>query len=104
MDRRSCAPRRHIDLAWISLGIGDELRNGFGWNRWVYLHDERHTDDAGDRRDVGHEIEIQVFIEGYVYGVGRSDQQKRETVGRCPQSRLGDDVAGRPRTVPHYTF
>src|SRR6516165_9253621 len=74
MDRRSCTARRHIDLARISLGIGDELGNGFGWNRWIYLHDERHADDAGDRRDVGHEIEIQVFIERYIDSVARSDQ------------------------------
>ena len=43
-------PDRHIDLARIGLGIGDELGNGFGWKRWVYLHDERHADDARDRR------------------------------------------------------
>ena len=49
--------------------------------------------------DVAHEIEIEVFIERYIDGVGRSDQQKRVTVGRCPQGRLGRDIAGCPRPV-----
>ena len=52
--------------------------------------------------DVAHEIEIEVFIERYIDGVGRSDQQKRVTVRRCPQGRLGADIAGRPRSVLDY--
>ena len=30
----------------------DELGNRLDRNRWIYLQDEGHTDDAGDRRDV----------------------------------------------------
>src|SRR6266446_3017920 len=44
--------RAQIDLAWIGLGIGDELSDGSDRNRWVHLHDERHANDAGDRRYV----------------------------------------------------
>ena len=32
MDAAAVAGRRHVDLARIGLGIGDELGNGLGWN------------------------------------------------------------------------
>ena len=34
------AGRRHVDLARIGFGIGDELGNGLGRNRWIDHHDE----------------------------------------------------------------
>jgi hypothetical protein len=34
----SVAARRHVGLAWIGLGIGNELKNRLGGNRWVCLH------------------------------------------------------------------
>ena len=37
--RRPVASRRHVELAGIGLGIGDELGNGLGRNRWIHLHD-----------------------------------------------------------------
>jgi hypothetical protein len=33
------AGRRHTDLAWIGLGVGDELGNRLGWNQWIYFQD-----------------------------------------------------------------
>ena len=61
--RRSVAGRRHVDLARIGLGIGDELGNRLGRNRWVDHHDEGTADDARDRRDVADEIVIEFLVE-----------------------------------------
>ena len=33
------AGRRHVDLARIGLGVGDELRDRLGRNRWIDHHD-----------------------------------------------------------------
>ena len=40
------AGRRHVDLARIGLGIGDELGNRFGRKRWMDHHDVGLADDA----------------------------------------------------------
>ena len=64
------AGRRHVDLARIGLGIGDELGNGLGRNRWIHHHDIGHADDARDRRDVADEIEIELVVERRVDRVG----------------------------------
>ena len=55
--------RRHVDLARIGLGIGDELGNRLGRNRWIHHHDMGRADDARDRRDVADEIEIELVVE-----------------------------------------
>jgi len=54
------ATRRKIDSSWISFGIGDELGNRIGWQRWIYHQDIGFPADAGDRHDVAGEIEIQL--------------------------------------------
>ena len=69
------AGRRHVDLARIGLGIGDELGNRLGRNRWIHHHDKGHAADACDRRDVADEIEIELVIERRVDRVRRTDQR-----------------------------
>jgi hypothetical protein len=67
--RRPVAGRRHVDLAGISLGVGDELREGLGRDRWINLHDEREGGQSADRSNIADEIEIQFLIECCVDGV-----------------------------------
>ena len=43
MGRGPVAGRRHVDLARIGLGIGDELGNRLGRNRWIDHHDVGHA-------------------------------------------------------------
>ena len=81
MGRGPVAGRRHVDLARIGLGVGDELGNGLGRNRWIHHHDIGRADDAGDRRDVADEIEIELVVERRVDRVRRTDQQQRIAVG-----------------------
>ena len=73
MDRGSGTARRHVDFARIGLGIGDELENRLGRNRWVDLHDERHADNGPDRRDIVQEIEVEIFIKRRINRIARSD-------------------------------
>ncbi len=93
------AGRRHVDLARIGLGVGDELGNGLGRNRWMYLHDVGRADDARDRRDVADEIEIELVVERRVDRIRRTDQQQRIAVRRRTHDRLGADIAGGARPV-----
>ena len=59
---------------------------------------------ARDRRDVAHEIEVELFIERRVDRVARSDLQKCVAVSRRPQGRLSPDIAGSTRPVVDYEF
>ena len=61
--RRAVAGRRHVDSARIGLGIGDELRDCLGRNRWMHHHDISYPRDATDRCDVSHEIEAEICVE-----------------------------------------
>ncbi len=69
------AVRRHIDLAWIGFGVGDEFRQGFGRQRRSDLQHVWHQVDARDRNDIGGEVEIQIFIKRRINGIGGSYQQ-----------------------------
>ena len=93
MRRRADAGRRHVDLARIGLGIGDELRDRFGRKRRHHDHDVGIAADAGDRRDVADEIVIQLVVERRIDRVGKRRQQQRLPVGRRLDHRLGGDTA-----------
>src|SRR5262245_53056795 len=54
----SVAGRCHVDLAGVRLGIGDELGNGLGRDRWMDHHDEWRATDACNRRKVAKKNEI----------------------------------------------
>ena len=71
------AGRRHVDLAGIALGIGDEFGNRLGRNRWIHQHDNGLADKARDRRDVSDEIEIELVIERGVDAAAVSATRRR---------------------------
>src|SRR5271154_910360 len=73
------ARRRIIDLARMSLGIGDELGNRLGRKRWINLKDFRHADEACNRCDVADEIEVELFIKRRVDRGRRSEEEERVT-------------------------
>src|SRR5258708_407076 len=93
------AGRRYVDLARICLGIGDELWNCFGRNRRMYYHDEGVAADGCDRRDVAHEIEIELVVERRVDRVSRACQEQRVAVRRRLHDCLGGDIGGSARPV-----
>ena len=99
MDRAADAGRRHIDLAGIGLGIGDELGTRLGRKRRIDHHDERRTGDACDRRDVADEIEIEIVVERRIDGVRRRGHKKRVAVRRRPHDRLGGEICAGARPV-----
>src|SRR6266480_4808295 len=80
MAHRSHAARRHADLAWITFGISDELRDRPGRNRRVHHHNVGLAADGRDRRDVAYEIEIELVVKRRVPRVSRSNLQQRVAV------------------------
>src|SRR6266446_7090522 len=92
MARGTDAARRHADLARIGLGIGDELGDRLGWNRWIDHHDLGKADDARDGRDVADKIEIELFVERRIDRVCRSDQEERVAIRGRTHDRLGADI------------
>jgi hypothetical protein len=59
----SIAGRREADFAWIGPGIGDELRNDLGRDRCIHHHDDRHTHDVRNWRNVANGVEVEVLVE-----------------------------------------
>jgi hypothetical protein len=84
--------RRHVDLAWIGLGIRNELGDRRGRNGWIDHQDEGTAGDACDRRDIADEIELEIAVERRVACVRNADQEKRISVGRRIHDRLRGDV------------
>jgi hypothetical protein len=99
MSRGPVPRRRHIELAGIGLGVGDEFGDRLGRNRWIYQHHERHADDCADRRDVADEIETELVVQCRVDGVRRTVEEERVTVRRRSLGHLGGDIAAGARTV-----
>src|SRR5215831_13493852 len=58
----SIAGRGHVDPAGVRLGIVDELRDGLGCERRMYLHHTGRTVDARDRCYIADEIEIEFVV------------------------------------------
>ena len=61
---------RHVDPAWISLGIGNELGNGPGGKRWVHYDDIGLAADGRNRRDVTDEIKAELVVKRGIDGIG----------------------------------
>ena len=95
----SAASRGHVDLARISFGVGDELGNGLGRNRWIHHHDTGLAADARDRRDVAKEIVIELIVERRVDYVWCTDEEERVAVGGRAHDGFGGDIAGGARPV-----
>src|SRR5213592_1808426 len=81
MGGRTVAARRKVELAWISLGIGDKFGNRLGRDRWIHQHDIGYAHDARDWRDVANKIEAKFLVERGVDRVGRHYHEKRIAIG-----------------------
>ena len=99
VDRGSVAGRRHVELAGIGLGVGDQLGNGLDRQRGMHQHDVGEANDARDRLHLLHEIERQLVVERGVDRIRRRDQQQRVAVRRGAQHLLGGDIGAAARPV-----
>src|SRR5262245_5531590 len=93
--------RCHVELARMGLGVGDELGNRPGRDRWIHYQDLGCADDGRDRRNVADEIETKLFVHRSIYRVRRSDQEERVAISGRTHGRLGADVAAAARPVLH---
>src|ERR1700720_1200548 len=91
--------RRHLDLAWVRLRIGDKFWNAFCRNRWVDQHDERLPCNRRDWRDVAQKIEFKLIVDGGIYRVRGTNHQKRISVSRRTRDSLGSNVTGSARSI-----
>ncbi len=99
MGRASAAARRHADLARIGLGVGDELGNRPGRDRWIYFHDKGQVADHCDRSDVVDEIEVEFIVQCRVHCHRRGDQEQGIAVRGCAHDCLDADIGARARPV-----
>src|SRR5438132_1351002 len=65
----------------------------------MHHHHVGHDNNAGDRRDVADEIEVELVIECRVERVEGTDYEQGVAVCRRAHDRLGCDVAAGSRTV-----
>jgi hypothetical protein len=89
----------HAELARIRLSGGDELRNCCGRNRWAHHHDVGPDNNAGDRRDVTDQMEIQFVVERCVDRLCRTDHKQCVAVSGRAHDGLGGDVGTSARPV-----
>src|SRR5262245_10845077 len=99
MGQAPIACRRHVDLAWIGLGVGDQLGNSFGRNRWMHHHDEAVAADACDWRDIANKIETELLVECRVDCARRSDQEEHIAVRGRLDDNLRADIAAPTRPI-----
>src|SRR5580692_625735 len=92
MAGRADAARAHIDLARIALGVSDEFRDRLGRKRRIDRHDQRRALDAGDRRDIAREAEIEIGVERGIDRARGSREQQRVAVGGRMRDRGGADI------------
>src|SRR5215207_1143840 len=95
----SDASRSHGELAWIGLGIGDELRNGLNGKRWIDSQDEVYANDTCHRRNVAQEIEIELVVKRRVDCISIGDKEKRIAVWSRIHDRLSANVAAAAWTI-----
>src|SRR5438046_2225059 len=86
--------RCHVDLTGVRIGVGDELRDCLGWNRWMHHYDVGLPADACHRCNVAHEIEIELLIKRRVDRVPTADQEECMAVRDRTRDRFGPNVAG----------
>src|SRR5215468_8625168 len=94
MDWAAAAGGCKIDLARIRPGIGDELGQRLGVDRWVHRENERHANDAGDRSDVAAKIKVEFVVERRIDRACRTDQKQRVAVWGRTCDQLIADIAG----------
>src|SRR4051794_37977707 len=79
---RAAAERGHADLAWIGLGVGNELGDGFRRDRWVRNHHHGIIDESRYGCDIALQVEGEAFIHASVDYGGRTEKQQRAPIGR----------------------
>lgn len=92
-------PDSHVDLARISLRVGDKLSHRLCWYRWIDHHDIRRTADSADRRSIADELVIELFIEGCIDSVWGTDEQECMAVRSCTDNGLGSDIPASTRSI-----
>src|SRR5262245_31597823 len=95
----SVASLGHRDLARFGLGVGDELKNRIGRNRWMDLHDHRRTHNTRDRCYVTDEIEIEVLIERRADCVRPVDHQQCVAIWSRAHDHLGAYISAGAHSV-----
>src|SRR5262245_14629259 len=93
------AGRAKVDLARISLSIGDEFGDRPGRKRGVYHQDIRPPRDARNRRNTADEVETKLVVQRRVDGVRRTAEQERVTVCRRTDDGLGAQIATSTSTI-----
>src|SRR5215831_17969875 len=83
----------------MSFGISDELGDRLSWNRWIHHHEVGHDNNAGDRRDVADEIEVELLIKRRVHRVRRMDEEERIAIGYRTHDGLRGDISAGARSV-----
>src|SRR5262245_50703159 len=86
-------------FAGIGLGVGDEVGNGLGWDRWVHDYSVGRAYDASNRRDVANEIEFEMVVQGGVDRATRTDHEQRISVCGRAHDGLGSYVGTSTRPV-----
>src|SRR5215213_9175748 len=95
MGCRSYPARCHNDFAWITFGIGDELRKRVGRNRWIHHHDVGLAVDSRNRRDVVKQVETEFVVDQCAGYSRRADEQERITIwGRFHNRLTADSTTG----------
>ena len=83
----------------MGLGVSDEFRDRLYRQRWIDHNDQRCTLDAGDRRNVAGETEVEIVVERLVDRAGRPGQQKCVTIRRRMGHEAGADIGAGAATV-----
>src|SRR5262245_1255166 len=91
--------RRVIDLARISLGIRNELRNGLGGERRKRHKHPGPSVISGDRRNVVREIEFEVVVQRRIDSICESHREKCIAIWGRANDRFGGDVAASANTI-----
>src|SRR6476646_3655836 len=96
---RADADCGHVELSRIGLGVGNEFRDGFGWNGWTDLHHVERARNARDGNNVTDKIETELVVERCIDGVGNGDFKESVAVWRRAHDSLGGDIGSCARPV-----
>ena len=86
-------------FAGIGLGVSDEFGDRIDRQRWRDFQHVGHANEAGDRRGVVEEIEIELVVEAHIDGGRGGDHAQRVTIGRRVDEGLMRNIAAGARAV-----
>jgi len=93
------ARRRHVDLAGVGLGIGDEFGGRPRRHRGVDFQDHGHAQEARNRRDVVDKIVAELLEQRRVDRIDRIDEEQRVAVCWRAHYGLGPNIVAAARPV-----